>query len=269
MAAPLASPAAAELWRPSTCDEALLCSPALAGLSGDDATRIARLGEEMADAFHALAPVSKAVSVFGSARTSPDDATYGLARETARCLAEAGFAVITGGGPGIMEAANRGAREGGGLSVGLNIELAHEQGLNPYVDLAVWFRHFFVRKLIFVRYACAFVVFPGGFGTLDELFEALTLIQTGKIRHFPVVLSPSAPWDGLLAWLATETLASGRVASGDLALLQRCDEPEQVLRLVVAAHAAQASMAAGLSDQPPPTPPGGPRPPVAAVVAEP
>jgi uncharacterized protein (TIGR00730 family) len=217
----------------------------------------------MADAFHALAPVSKAVSVFGSARTSPDDATYGLARETARCLAEAGFAVITGGGPGIMEAANRGAREGGGLSVGLNIELAHEQGLNPYVDLAVWF------KLIFVRYACAFVVFPGGFGTLDELFEALTLIQTGKIRHFPVVLSPSAPWDGLLAWLATETLASGRVASGDLALLQRCDEPEQVLRLVVAAHAAQASMAAGLSDQPPPTPPGGPRPPVAAVVAEP
>jgi uncharacterized protein (TIGR00730 family) len=268
MDVPAASPTGAELLRPSTCDEELLCSPALAGLSGDDATRIARLREEMADAFRALAPVGKAVSVFGSARTSSDDATYGLARETARRLGEAGFAVITGGGPGIMEAANRGAREGGGLSVGLNIELAHEQGLNPYVDLAVSFRHFFVRKLMFVRYACAFVVFPGGFGTLDELFEALTLIQTGKIRHFPVALSPSAPWDGLLAWLATETLASGRVASGDLALLQRCDDPEQVVRLAVAAHAAQASMAAALSGQPPSAPPDAQRPPVAAAAPE-
>ena len=268
MTVPLVSPAAAQLWRPSTCDEELLCSPALDGLSGDDATRIARLGEEVAGAFRSLARVGKAVSVFGSARSLPGDVSYRLARETARRLGEAGFAVITGGGPGIMEAANRGAREGGGLSVGLNIELPHEQGLNPYVDLTVSFRHFFVRKLMFVRYACAFVVFPGGFGTLDELFEALTLIQTGKIRHFPVVVSPSAPWDGLLGWLATETLASGRLAAEHLALIQRCDEPEQVVRLAIVAHAAQASMVAARSGQPPSVPPNAQRPPVAAVAAE-
>ena len=269
MGAPPPVPTAAPPWRPATCEEELLCSPALAGLSGDDATRIARLDEEMADAFRVLAPIGKAISVFGSARTSSEDPTYALARETARRLAEAGFAVITGGGPGIMEAANRGAREGVGLSVGHNIDLAHEQGLNAYVDLAVSFRHFFARKLMFVRYACAFVVFPGGFGTLDELFEALTLIQTGKIRHFPVLLSPSAPWDGLLAWLAAETLASGRVLADDLALLQRCDEPEQVARLALAAHAAQASMAAGIPHQPQGTPPAGQRRPATASAPEP
>ena len=265
---PLPVPGATELWRPATCDEELLCSPALVGLSSDDATRVARLSEEMAGAFRALAPIGKAVSVFGSARTSPDDATYGLARETARRLGEAGFAVITGGGAGIMEAANRGAREGGGLSVGLNIELPHEQALNPYLDLALSFRHFFVRKLMFVRYACAFVVFPGGFGTLDELFEALTLIQTGKIRHFPVLLTPSAPWDGLLSWLAAETLASGRVSAGDLTLLHRCDEPEEVARLALSAHATQASMAVGMSDRPPGMLPGAARPPFPGVASE-
>ena len=269
MSEPLSVPTAAVLRRPATCDEELLCSPALPGLSGDDATRIARLREEVAGAFQALAPVGKAVSVFGSARTSPDEPTYGLARETARRLGEAGFAIITGGGAGIMEAANRGAREGGGLSVGLNIELPHEQALNPYVDLALSFRHFFVRKLMFVRYACAFVVFPGGFGTLDDLFEALTLIQTGKIRHVPVLLSPSTPWDGLLSWLAAETLASGRMVADDLALLQHCDEPEEVARRAASAHAAQASMAAGMSDQPPWTLPTAQRPPFPGVAPEP
>ena len=223
-----------------TCDEDLLCTPELWGLSGDDAARIVRLHEEIADAFRALAGIGKAVSIFGSARTRPDEGAYELARETARRLGEAGFAIITGGGPGIMEAANRGAREVGATSVGLSIELPAEQALNRYVDLAVPFRHFYVRKLMFVRYACAFVVFPGGFGTLDELFEALTLIQTGKIRHFPVLLSPSAPWNGLLAWLEVEALAAQRLAAGDLALLLRCDEPAEVVRMAQLAHAAQA-----------------------------
>ena len=231
--------ASSESRPPITCDEDLLCAPELWGLSGDDATRIVRLDEEIAGAFRALAGIGKAVSIFGSARTRPDDGVYELARDTARRLGEAGFAIITGGGPGIMEAANRGAQEAGATSVGLSIELPREQALNRYVDVAVPFRHFYVRKLMFVRYACAFVVFPGGFGTLDELFEALTLIQTGKIRHFPVLLSPSTPWSGLLAWLEEETLATGRVDAGDLALVLRCDEPAEVVRLAELAHAAQ------------------------------
>ena len=158
-----------------------------------------------------MAKVGPAVTVFGSARTPPDDPVYELARTIGRRLAEAGYAVITGGGPGTMEAANRGCREGGGLSVGCNIELPHEQGMNPYVDLGVEFRYFFARKTMFVKYADGFVILPGGFGTLDELFEALTLIQTGKVRHFPVVLVGRAYWAGLLDWMRDTLAARGAV----------------------------------------------------------
>src|SRR5436305_7805015 len=154
--------------------------------------------------FDALAEVGAAIAIFGSARTPPTDPMYEAARDLARCLAAEGFAVITGGGPGIMEAGNRGAREAGGLSVGCNIELPREQGMNPYVDLAVNFRYFFCRKTAFLKYAEGFVLFPGGFGTLDELFEALTLMQTRKVQRFPIVLYGSAYWNGLLDWIRRE-----------------------------------------------------------------
>ena len=173
-----------------TADEELLCclGPSFPPLARTDPARIATLTHEFAAGFSALSDVVKAVTVFGSARTSPSDADYGLAVEVGRRLGEAGFAVITGGGPGIMEAANRGAREAGALSIGLNIQLPHEQRANHFLDRELRFQHFFVRKVMFVRYACAFVALPGGFGTLDELFEALTLVQTSKIQHFPIVL---------------------------------------------------------------------------------
>ncbi len=171
----------------TTEDEKLLERPEPDFL-GTDPWRALRILGEFVEGFDAMARVGPAVTVFGSARTRPDDPTYEAARAIGRLLAEAGYAVITGGGPGTMEAANRGCREGGGLSVGCNIELPHEQGMNPYVDLGVEFRYFFARKVMFVKYADGFVILPGGFGTLDELFEALTLIQTGKVRHFPVVL---------------------------------------------------------------------------------
>src|SRR5207244_4634432 len=186
---------------PATHDEELLGaeSPAVIA-THSDAERLVRVHDELETGFRMLAGLGKAVSIFGSARTAADDPAYARARRTARLLGEAGFAVITGGGPGIMEAANLGAREAGARSVGLNIELPFEQEMNLYVDLPLRFHYFFTRKLMFVRYACAFVVFPGGFGTLDELFEALTLIQTGKVRHFPVVLVERAYWRGLLDW---------------------------------------------------------------------
>jgi uncharacterized protein (TIGR00730 family) len=170
--------------------------------------------------------------MFGSARTHAGDPDYELARRTARLLGEAGFAVITGGGPGTMEAANRGAREAGVRSVGLNIELPFEQEMNPYVDLPLRFHYFFTRKVMFVRYACAFVVFPGGFGTLDELFEALTLIQTGKMRHFPVTLVRAGYWSGLLDWIHAGALAEGKVAQQDLDLISVQDDPRGVLATV-------------------------------------
>jgi uncharacterized protein (TIGR00730 family) len=204
-----------------------------------DAERIARIAEEMEYGFLALADIGRAVSVFGSARTSVADPDYERARVVAGALAAEGFAVITGGGPGLMEAANRGAKEGGGLSIGLNIELPHEQGLNPYVDLGLRFHYFFVRKLMFVRYASAFVVLPGGLGTLDELFEALTLIQTGKIRHFPVILYGREYWRGLLEWTRDTVLERGNISPGDLALLTLVDEPNEVCEIVGAAAAAQ------------------------------
>ncbi len=204
-----------------------------------DRERIALIAAELAYGFEALGDIGPAVSVFGSARTAVEDPAYERARALARGLASKGFAVITGGGSGSMEAANRGAQEAGGHSIGLNIELPHEQAPNPYVDLGLEFHYFFVRKLMFVRYASAFVVLPGGLGTLDELFEALTLIQTGKISHFPVILYDGDYWRGLLDWVRESVLARGNLSAGDTSLLQLVDEPGEVCRIVSAAAAAQ------------------------------
>ena len=181
--------------------------------------------------------------MFGSARVHEGDPSYGLAREIGRRLAEAGWAVITGGGPGIMEAANRGCQEAGGLSVGANIELPHEQSLNPYVDLGVEFRYFFARKMMFVKYADGFVILPGGFGTLDELFESLTLIQTGKVQHFPVVLVGRDYWAGLMAWFRETLLTHEAIAAMDLDLLQVTDDPDEVVR-IMRAYSDRAAAAA-------------------------
>jgi uncharacterized protein (TIGR00730 family) len=200
-----------------------------------DTWRVFRIMGEFVEGFDTLAEVEPAVSIFGSARVRPDDPQYRFAEETGRLLAQAGFAVITGGGPGIMEAANKGAKEAGGRSIGCNIELPFEQGMNPYVEVAVNFRYFFVRKTMFVKYAEAFIIFPGGFGTLDELFEALTLIQTGKVRNFPVILFGSEYWAGLLGWIKERMLAEGKIAPGDLDLLVVTDSPEEAVRIVRAA----------------------------------
>jgi len=177
--------------------------------------------------------------VFGSARTPPEHPSYELARRVGECLGSAGYAIITGGGPGIMEAANRGAREANAMSIGCNIELPHEQELNRYVDIGLRFRHFFARKVMFVRYASAFVICPGGFGTLDELFEALTLIQTATIRHFPAILVGGGEWDGLIDWLRERALTDGRIESSDLDFLRLTDEPAEVCEIVEEAHARQ------------------------------
>src|SRR6266508_2406082 len=198
-----------------------------------DPWRVLRILSEFVEGFDALASIPPAVSVFGSARIDSEDPFYEAAREVGAELARAGLAVITGGGPGVMEAANRGCREAGGLSVGCNIELPFEQGMNDYVDLGVDFRYFFVRKMMFVKYAEAFVVFPGGFGTLDELFEALTLIQTGKVQNFPLILFGLAYWGGLIDWLRTTLLTEGKIAAADLDLLIVADTPEQVRDLVI------------------------------------
>jgi uncharacterized protein (TIGR00730 family) len=190
--------------------------------------------------FDALATVGAAASVFGSARTPPGDPDYELARETARVVGESGMAVITGGGPGIMEAANRGAQDAGALSVGLNIELPFEQGGNPHCDIALEFHYFFARKIMFVRYASGFVVFPGGFGTMDELWEALTLIQTGKITEFPVILVGTDYWRGLVDWVGDRMLSEGNIGADDLELWTLTDEPEEVRDLLMSAAHRQA-----------------------------
>ena len=186
--------------------------------------------------FDSLAQVERAVTVFGSARTPREHPDYALVREVGACLGRAGYAVITGGGPGLMEAANRGARDAGALSIGCNIELPREQTLNPYLDIALRFRHFFARKVMFVRYASAFVIAPGGLGTLDELFEALTLIQTATIRHFPVILLGDGEWDGLLEWLRARALAEKRIDAEDLAVLHLVKQPSEVCEIVDAAR---------------------------------
>jgi uncharacterized protein (TIGR00730 family) len=198
-----------------------------------DAWRVFRIMGEFVEGFDKLARLGPAVTIFGSARTTADDPQYAAAQETAHKLAQAGFAVITGGGPGIMEAANRGAAEGGGESVGCNIELPFEQGTNEYVKTAVNFHYFFVRKTMFMKYAEAFIIFPGGFGTMDELFEALTLIQTGKVRNFPVVLFGSAYWKGLLDWLRDTMLVEGKIKIEDLDRLFITDSPEEAARVVI------------------------------------
>jgi uncharacterized protein (TIGR00730 family) len=218
-------------------DEHLLRVPADA--EGQDEARLYRIRAEVDAGFDALRDVDDGVSVFGSARVSEGHPWYELCRETAACLARHGFTVITGGGPGLMAAANRGAGEAGGLSVGLNIELPHEQHLNPYVNRAVQFHYFFVRKLMFVRYARAFVIFPGGFGTLDELFEALTLIQTDRIRHFPVILVATEFWNPLLDWIDRNLEDNGLIATEDKGLLIVADDPIEVCEHVREASIAQ------------------------------
>jgi len=209
-----------------------------------DSERIRDVAAEFARGFDALSDVRRAVTVFGSARTPPAHPDYALAREVGACLGRSGYAVITGGGPGIMEAANRGARDAGALSIGCNIELPHEQRLNPYVDIGLRFRHFFARKVMFVRYASAFVICPGGYGTLDELFECLTLIQTQTIRHFPVILVGDGEWDGLLEWLRARALAARRIDADDLEVLHQVDEPSQVCAIVDAARERQRAYGA-------------------------
>ena len=221
----------AGLLEPSTDDRFLHSDP----------WRALRILSEFVDGFDAMARIGPAVTVFGSARTPEGHPDYELARETGRQLARTGLAVITGGGPGVMEAANRGARDERGLSVGCNIELPHEQRSNPYLDVSIDFRYFFVRKTMFVKYASAFVVFPGGFGTLDELFEALTLIQTGKVRRFPLILMGTRTWRGLLDWLRADALADGRVNPAEIDLLTVTDDPAEAVRAVLAAGALPAA----------------------------
>ncbi len=203
---------------------------------GKDAWRVFRIMGEFVEGFEELSQIGRAVSVFGSARTTPDDPMYGLCVETTRRLGEAGYAIVTGGGPGIMQAANQGARLAGAKSVGCNIELPFEQLSNEFLDVSIDFRYFFVRKTMFVKYAEAFVIFPGGFGTLDELFEALTLIQTNKVRDFPVVLFGSSYWSGLLQWIERTMVAEGKIDRNDLGLVLVTDDPTEVTEHIVRRH---------------------------------
>ncbi len=244
------TPQAERILRPSgqaTEDERLLEKRRPAFLD-TDTWRSLRILSEFVEGFDALAMVGPAVTVFGSARMVAGEPAYELARNVGRLLAEAGYAVITGGGPGAMEAANRGCQEGGGLSIGCNIELPHEQSINAYVDLGVEFKYFFARKVMFVKYADAFVILPGGLGTLDELFEALVLIQTGKIRHFPVVLLGTAYWTGLVEWMRSVQLPAGNISAADLELFHVTDDPAQAVEMIRAfstedrADAADAEM---------------------------
>jgi uncharacterized protein (TIGR00730 family) len=222
---------------PATPDEELLGAerPAVA-VQRTEAQRLERIERELAAGFEALAGIACGVSVFGSARVAPEHPDYALARATARRLGEAGFAVITGGGPGIMEAANKGARQAGALSIGCNIELPFEQKVNAYVDKAMTFRYFFVRKTMFIKYSEAFITFPGGFGTLDELMGALTLIQTKKITNFPVILYGSDYWGGLIDWLRKSVLAANNITKEDVDSLHVVDDPERVCEIVCEFH---------------------------------
>ena len=216
-----------------TEDERLLESVEELETIGRDAWRIFRIMGEFVEGFEEMAAVGPAVSIFGSARVPEGDPQYEMCVETARLLGEAGLSIVTGGGPGIMEAANRGARLAGAKSIGCNIELPFEQHPNPYVDISIDFRYFFVRKTMFVKYAQAFLIFPGGFGTMDELFESLTLIQTGKVRHFPVVLMGRDYWGGLMDWLRDRMAGEGKIDPADLDLVFLTDDPAEACERIV------------------------------------
>ena len=231
---------------PVTEDEKLLQGPSTdpADFTRQDTWRVMRIMSEFIEGFDNLADVTKGVTIFGSARTHPEDPQYRAAQETARLLAMQGFAVLTGAGPGIMEAANRGAKLGGGRSIGCNIELPFEQGANPYVDTLINFRYFFVRKTMFIKYSNAFIIFPGGFGTLDEAFEALTLIQTGKIYQFPVILFGRHYWAGLIRWIQSRVLGEKKISPGDMDLMIMTDDPAEAAKIVAAAYESQNQPAA-------------------------
>jgi len=233
----------------TTQDEQLLESPRPDEFKHTDPWRVFRIMGEFVEGFDELATLSRGIAIFGSARTQVDDPDYKAAQETAALLAAQGFAVITGGGPGIMEAANRGAFEAGGLSIGCNIELPFEQKPNAYQTLSLTFKYFFVRKMMFVKYSLAFVIFPGGFGTLDELFEALTLIQTKKIRNFPIVLFGHKYWSGMLAWLREEVLAGGKFSEHDLGLFHVTDSPAEVVEIVVRSQSSLQELDGQISDE--------------------
>ena len=234
----------------STEDEKLLQAiPHPDDFTRSDTWRVLRIMGEFIEGFDKLANVGKAVTVFGSARTPPDDPQYAAAMEVGKLLAKAGFATITGSGPGIMEAANKGAKLAGGHSVGCNIELPFEQGTNPYVDTVVNFRYFFVRKTMFIKYSVAFIVFPGGYGTLDELFEAITLVQTGKISQFPVILFGTHYWAGLMRWMQSRVLGEHKISDGDLELMTITDDPKEVVRLVAKAYKAQMKRAEATAEK--------------------
>ena len=222
----------------TTTDQRLLDSRGPSDWVHTDPWRVLRIQAEFVEGFGGLAELPRAVTVFGSARTPRDHPEYALGRQLGGALAEAGFAVITGGGPGVMEAANRGCSEAGGFSVGLGIELPFEQGLNDWVDLGINFRYFFARKTMFVKYSQAFVCLPGGFGTLDELFEALTLVQTKKVTKFPVVLLGSDYWGGLYDWIARTVLPGGKIGEKDMALLHVTDEVDDAVKVVHEAYRA-------------------------------
>jgi uncharacterized protein (TIGR00730 family) len=238
-------PTAAPVRAPQqmTADRQLLAyEPPDTTFTQTDPWRVLRIMGEYVEGFDKLATVSRGVTIFGSARTSPRDPLYKSAVETGRLLAEAGFTVMTGGGPGIMEAGNKGAKLGGGRSIGCNIELPFEQHANPYIDEVINFRYFAVRKTMLVKYSQAFIIFPGGFGTLDELFEALTLIQTGKIRNFPVVLFGTKFWSGLIKWLRLCVAENGKIALSDLDLMVITDDPHEAVQAVLTAAAAEHGM---------------------------
>jgi len=225
----------------TTTDQRLLDRRGTADWVHTDPWRVLRIQAEFVEGFGLLAELGPAVSIFGSARTARSAAEYLTAERIATGLVKAGYAVITGGGPGIMEAANKGAVEGGGVSVGLGIELPTEMGLNDYVNVGLEFRYFFVRKTCFIKYSQAFVVLPGGFGTMDELFEALTLVATGKITKFPIVLVGRSYWSGLLSWLQDTMLARANIGPAELSLLRLVDDPEEAVKIILEAHSIQVT----------------------------
>ncbi len=229
----------------TTQDEQLLESPSADEFTHTDPWRVFRIMGEFVEGFDELASLNRGISIFGSARSQPGDPDYIAAEKTAALLAAEGYAVITGGGPGIMEAANKGAFEAGGLSIGCNIELPFEQKPNAYQTHGLTFKYFFVRKMMFVKYSLGFIIFPGGFGTFDELFEALTLIQTRKIRNFPIILFDSRYWTGMLDWLRDTVMAEGKISENDFQMLQITDSPSEVVEMV---RRSQSSLAEFVTD---------------------